>query len=93
MLSPTLYLTKMPQAATGRERLPFMEQGTSFIHQNTNQLTHALIADARPTVLVSHVLLNLRLPVLMLPRIDYVNNNPSAFVDAYFQFNALRVYT
>ncbi|EJD04695.1 glycoside hydrolase family 16 protein [Fomitiporia mediterranea MF3/22] len=24
---------------------------------------------------------------------DYVNNNPSAFVNAYFQFNALRVYT
>lgn len=33
MLSQTLYLTKKPQAATGRERLPFMEQGTSFIHQ------------------------------------------------------------
>ncbi|KAL5510983.1 hypothetical protein ACEPAG_3702 [Sanghuangporus baumii] len=25
--------------------------------------------------------------------VDYVNNNPSAFVDAYFQFNSLRVYT
>lgn len=25
--------------------------------------------------------------------VDYVNNNPSAFVNAYWQFNSLRVYT
>jgi hypothetical protein len=58
----------------------------------SRQFTHLLDALAPASVCISRLRASYQLHNSLFLPTDYVNNNPLAFANAYFDFAALRVY-